>query len=79
MFREAFLCGSVTKPDVERITNLTDKTAKQVTDGLIAMGLLISNKEGKVVRFYPRYPIAVSPWLLPNLYPEAKEADMMAL
>jgi len=77
VLREAFLCGSVTKPDAERLTGLSDKTAKQVTDGLMAMGLLSSKKEGKVVRFYPRYPIGVSPWILPNLYPDAKEADMM--
>jgi hypothetical protein len=57
--------------------NLSDKTAKLVTDGLVAMNLLSPLKEGKVVRFYPRYPISISPWILPNLYPEGKEAEMM--
>jgi Fic family protein len=77
VLREAFLCGSVTKPDAERLMNLSDKTAKLVTDGLVAMNLLSPLKEGKVVRFYPRYPISISPWILPNLYPEGKEAEMM--
>jgi len=79
VLQEVFLRGSITKPDAERLMNLSDKTAKLVTDSLIQLRLLKPQKEGKIMRFYASYPISISPWILPNLYPDAKEAEMMSL
>lgn len=77
VLQEVFLRGSVTKPDAERLMGLSDKTAKLVTDRLVALRLLRAQKEGKMMRYYASYPISISPWILPNLYPDGKEAEMM--
>lgn len=79
VLQEVFLRGSITKPEAERMMLLSDKTAKLVTDKLIELRLLKAQKEGKVMRYYANYPISVSPWILPNLYPEAKEVEMMVI
>lgn len=79
VLQEVFLRGSIAKPDAERIMKLSDKPAKAVTDTLIEMQLLSPKKEGKVIMFYPNYPISISPWILPDLYPESKESEMMSI
>jgi Fic family protein len=79
VLQEVFLRGSITKPDAERLMGLSDKTAKLVTDRLMELRLLRAQKEGKMIRYYASYPIRISPWILPNLYPDAKEAEMMVI
>jgi Fic family protein len=79
VLHEVFLRGSMTKPDAERLMGLSDKTAKLVTDKLTDLRLLKAQKEGKMLRYYASYPISISPWILPNLYPDAKEAEMMVI
>jgi hypothetical protein len=68
----------ISKIDAMRITNLSDKTLKNITDALIKMGLLSSKKEGIIMMYYVNYPLAFSPILFPGLYPSDKEIDILA-
>lgn len=74
---DVFLKGKISKPEAMRITNTSDKTLKNMTDGLVEMGLLIPKKESILMMYYAAYPILVSPWIFPGLYPTNKESDMM--
>jgi Fic family protein len=74
---DLFLKGSITKSDTMRITALSDKTLKDLTDTLAAMGLLYIGKDGVQVVYHVSYPIRYSAMLFPGLYPGDKEADMM--
>ena len=76
ILEDVFLKGKITKTDVERITNLSEKTAKLLTDELEKMELLIKTKEGIHVTFYVNYPINLSPLFFPGLYPGDKEIEM---
>jgi len=75
---DVFLKGKISKIDAMRITNLSDKTLKNITDALIKMGLLSSKKEGIIMMYYVNYPLAFSPILFPGLYPSDKEIDILA-
>lgn len=78
VLQEVFLRGSITKPEAERLMGLSDKPGKAITDALVHMGLLAAKKEGITIRFTARYPLTVSPWILPGLYSDGKEAELMA-
>lgn len=80
VLQEVFLRGSITKPEAERLMGVSDKTGKKITDQLVHMGLLVARKEkeGVALKFLAAYPIVTSPWILPGLYPDGKEAEMMA-
>lgn len=80
VLQAVFLRGSITKPEAERLMGVSDKTGKKVTDELVRMGLLLAHREkqGVAVVFSAAYPIPISPWILPGLYPDGKEAQMMA-
>jgi len=78
ILKELFVRGSLSRNDAERITRTSDKTLKKVTDELIKLELMTARKEGVAVVFEPRYPLHFSPWLLPRLYPESKESELMA-
>ncbi|MBK9275075.1 MAG: Fic family protein [Flavobacteriales bacterium] len=78
ILKELFLRGRLTRPDAERITGTSEKTLKKTTDELIALELMTARKEGITVVFEPRYPLHLSPYILPSLYPEGKEAELMA-
>lgn len=78
ILKELFLRGKLSRPDAERITATSDKTLKKITDELISLELMTASKEGVSVVFEPKYPLHISPWLLPRLYPEAKEAELLA-
>jgi Fic family protein len=77
ILEDLFLKGKITKSDVERITNLSEKTAKIITDALEEMDLVRKTKEGIHVTFYVNYPIHLSPIFFPGIYPSGKEAEMM--
>lgn len=75
---DVFLKGSISKSDVMRITNTSDKTAKILTDQLEELGLLSSISEpGKKTIYLPKYPISLSPSIFPGLYPSSKETDLL--
>lgn len=78
ILKDLFLRGQLARADAERITGRSDKTLTLITDDLIALDLLSRRKEGVAVVFEPKYPILFSPWILPGLYPEGIEAEMMA-
>ncbi|MEX1133145.1 MAG: Fic family protein [Flavobacteriales bacterium] len=78
ILKELFIRGSLARGDAERITGKSDKTLKKITDELIALELMVPRKEGVTVTFDPKYPLHISPWIIPRLYPEGKEAEMMA-
>lgn len=77
ILEDVFLKGRITKTDVERITNMSDKTAKILTDTLIEMELLKRKKEGIHITFYANYPVNFSPMLFPGIYPSDKESEML--
>lgn len=77
ILEDVFLKGKITKTEVERITNLSDKTAKTITDKLEEMDLIKKTKEGIHVTFYINYPVNYSPILFPGIYPSDKEAEML--
>ena len=77
ILEDVFLKGKITKTDVERITNLSDKTAKILTDKLVEMELIKKTKEGINITFYVNFPVNYSPILFPGIYPSDKEAEML--
>jgi Fic family protein len=74
---DLFLKGKISKPEALRITDLSDKTLKVITDKLTEMGLMESKKEGILMMYYVKYPIRHSPLLFPGLYPGNKESEMI--
>lgn len=78
ILKELFLRGKLTRPDAERTTGTSEKTLKKITDELIGQKLMTARKEGITVVFAPGYPLHISPYILPSLYPESKEAELMA-
>lgn len=76
---DVFLKGKISKVEATRVTNLSDKTLKLLTDQLIAMELIKAVKEGIHVMYYVNYPIKYSPMLFPGIYPADKEVEMMNL
>ena len=78
ILKELYLRGKLSRPDAERITGKSDKTLTKVTDELMALELMTRRKKGVAVVFEPKYPLHISPWILPRLYPEGKEAELMA-
>lgn len=78
ILEDVFLKGKINKTDVERITNLSDKTAKILTDKLVDMELLKRVKEGVNVVFYVNYPLSYSPILFPGIYPDDKESEIFS-
>lgn len=77
ILEDVFLKGKISKTDVERITNMSDKTAKILTDKLEKLELIKRAKEGIHVMFYVNYPMSYSPMFFPGIYPSDKEAEML--
>ncbi|MEX2514332.1 MAG: Fic family protein [Cyclobacteriaceae bacterium] len=74
---DVFLKGKITKSEAMRITNISDKTLKLLTDKLIEMDLIEAVKEGIKMVYYVKYPVTYSPMLFPGIYPGDKEAEMI--
>lgn len=74
-----FLKGSVARGEVQRLTGLSDKTAKALADTLLAAGLLTTAPGNRFAPYQAAYPIAWAPVLFPGLYPTGKEVDMLNL
>lgn len=74
---DVFMKGKISKSDAERVSNLSDKTAKIMTDTLEEMGLLRKEKEGIHMMYYVNYSIQLSPLFFPGLYPNDKELEMI--
>lgn len=79
VLEDVFLKGKITKTDVERITGMSDKTAKKLTDALAEMELIKKTKEGIHITFYVNYPVNLSPMLFPGIYPNDKEIEMLLI
>lgn len=79
ILEDLFLKGKITKTDVERNTNLSEKTAKIITDSLEQLELVRKTKEGIHVTFHVNYPVNLSPFFFPGIYPSSAEAEMMRL
>jgi Fic family protein len=76
---DVFSKGKLSKKDAMRITNLSDKTLKLITDKLLELQLIHIDKIGVMVHYYPKYPARFSPYLFPGLYPTTKEAELIEL
>lgn len=76
---DVFTKGKLSKKDAMRITNLSDKTLKIVTDTLLELQLIRIGKIGVMVHYFPMYPVRFSPYLFPGLYPATKEAELIEL
>ncbi len=76
---DVFTKGKLSKKDAMRITNLSDKTLKIVTDKLLDLQLIRVGKIGVMVHYYPMYPVRFSPYLFPGLYPASKEAELIEI
>ena len=72
-----FLKGSIPRRDVERITGLSDRTAKALATQLLQAGLLATNTADHLAPYRAAYPIGFAPALFPGLYPAGKEVDML--
>jgi Fic family protein len=77
LLTDIFVKGKISKTDAMRLTNLSDKTLKLITDVLTTEELIQPIKEGKEMTFHARFPVKYSPLLFPNLYPSSKEADLL--
>ncbi len=74
---DVFLKGKISKTDAMRITNLSDKTLKNLTDKLTELELLESKKEGIHIMYYVKFPLRFSPYIFAGLYPRDKEISML--
>jgi len=72
-----FLKGSIPRRDVERLTGLSDRTAKALATQLLQAGLLATNTADHLAPYRAAYPIGFAPVLFPGLYPAGKEVDML--
>jgi len=72
-----FLKGKIAKKDIERITGKSDKTAKNIADSLLSMGLLKVDNKTKFSPYEVNYPITFSTILISGLYPNNKEIDIL--
>lgn len=74
---DLFLKGRISKMDAERITQLSDKTLKLLTEELEAMELLQVEKEGVKVFFSVNYPVTLLAYLFPGLLPAERELELL--
>ena len=72
-----FLKGSIPRREVERLTGLSDRTAKALATQLLQAGLLATNPADHLAPYRAAYPIEFAPALFPGLYPAGKEVDML--
>ncbi|WP_324680106.1 Fic family protein [Hymenobacter sp. GOD-10R] len=72
-----FLKGSIARREVERLTGLSDKTAKALATQLLQAGLLATQSGDHLTPYRAAYPIGFAPALFPGLYPAGKEIDMI--
>ena len=72
-----FLKGRIARREVERLTGLSDKTAKALATQLLQAGLLATDITDHLSPYRAAYPIGLSPALFPGLYPAGKEIDML--
>lgn len=72
-----FLKGSIARREVERLTGLSDKTAKTLATQLVQAGLLATETTDHLAPYRAAYPIGLAPALFPGLYPAGKEIDML--
>lgn len=79
ILENVFLKGKITKSEALKITNLSDKTLKLITDKLIEVELIQSVKEGIHSVYYANYPVHFSPYLFPGIYPSDKEIEFLRL
>ncbi|UOQ69059.1 hypothetical protein [Hymenobacter volaticus] len=71
-----FLKGSIARREVERLTGLSDKTAKILATQLVQAGLLATETTA-LGPYRAAYPIGLAPALFPGLYTAGKEIDML--
>jgi len=74
-----FLKGHIARREVERLTGLSDKTAKALATQLLQAGLLATEPTDHLAPYRAAYPIGFAPALFPGLYPAGKEIDMINL
>lgn len=72
-----FLKGSIARREVERLTGLSDKTAKALATQLLQAGLLTTDTTEHLAPYRAAYPIGLATALFPRLYPAGKEIDML--
>ncbi|MBC8082830.1 MAG: Fic family protein [Hymenobacter sp.] len=72
-----FLKGSIPRREVERLTGLSDRTAKALATQLLQAGLLATNTADHLASYRAAYPIGFAPALFPGLYPAGKEVGML--
>lgn len=72
-----FLKGSIARREVERLTGLSERTAKALAQTLLQAGLLATNPAEHLTPYRAAYPVAFAPALFPGLYPAGKEIDML--
>lgn len=64
--------GQVERSDVERLLDVSDRTARRVTSGLIARGVVVSDSPRSPLRL--GFPAAIAHDWLPGLFAEAPAA-----
>ena len=72
-----FLKGSIPRREVERLTGLSERTAKALATQLLQAGLLATDQGDHLAPYRAAYPIGFAPALFPGLYPAGKEVDML--
>lgn len=64
--------GEIDRGDVERLLAVSDRTARRVTSGLIARGVVVSDSPRAPLRL--GFPATVAHAWLPGLFPEPPSA-----
>lgn len=69
LLQEALIRGEFERGEIPRITGLPERTARRVSDDVIAAGLLASETPKGPVSL--RFPPDAAEWLFPRLFPHA--------
>jgi len=77
ILQEVFLRGSVPRGDMGRISGRSDNTARKVMYDLLQKQLLVT--EGPRMPVSINFPVAIAPYIFPNLYPGNIEATLFRL
>ncbi len=70
-----YLRGELPRGEANRLTELEERVARNVTSQLVKEGLLVS--ENHRAPFKINFPASAAPFLFPNLYPSDTEAEIM--
>lgn len=76
IIEQAFLKGKITRGEVVRLTGKSENTARKIMKEVMDKEILIAKSDDVKTPLYINFPVKVSPYLFPKLYPKDIEATL---